>query len=213
VLVESPQAVQGLVNLLPVSPAVGGNTIVAQSNSIFPDHYLKHQFYKDRLRELNGDDWMEVVRDDTGAFENREILCCQLQPGDVLLWDSRTVHCSYPGSLLLDGDHIDNTADTAFSHAFHGLVRAATLVSMMPAERATPDVLEERRRAVDTCRTLTHWANKAAPLGDERHEEAAREGDLVSRMKSLPGKKLLLEFADLTVEQKNLVVGGTGQLT
>jgi hypothetical protein len=209
------QAVQGLVNLLPVSSAVGGNTIVAQSSSIFPDHYLKQQFYKHRLRELNGDDWMEVVRDDDGAFEKREILCCQLQPGDVLVWDSRTIHCSFPGPLLLNDDHNIGSSSkdaTSMSHEFRGLTRAATLVSMMPAERATPEVLVERRRAADSCRTLTHWANKAAPLGHERQEEAAREADLVSRMKSLPGEKLLLEFADLTIEQKRLVVGGSSYL-
>ena len=78
---------------------------------------------------------------------------------------------------------------------------------MMPASRATPNIIKERRKAVDRGRTLTHWANKAAPLGHGQEEKASREAKLICRMKDLPGRKIILEFADLTAEQTSLVLG------
>jgi hypothetical protein len=55
--------VQGLLNLLPVTRRTGGNVLVAKSHLAFPAHYTLSQcfenFYKVRLEEVKGDDWME----------------------------------------------------------------------------------------------------------------------------------------------------------
>jgi hypothetical protein len=72
---------------------------------------------------------------------------------------------------------------------------------------ATSTVLEQRRHAVDSGRTLTHWANQVSPLGQEREEDAALEAASIELMKRLPGPKILLEFDDLSDEQKVLVIG------
>jgi ectoine hydroxylase-related dioxygenase (phytanoyl-CoA dioxygenase family) len=181
--------------------------LVAQSNQLFPDHYLKEPFYKDRIVELKGDDWMEIPHDDDDVFQDEtKILSCALGPGDLLLWDSRTVHCSYPAESD-SNDHKVVVGDENLRSVANGLIRAATLVSMMPTDRATQSVLEQRREAVDSSRTLTHWANKVAPLGEEREELVAVESSCVAAMKKLPGPKVLLEFGDLSEAQRNLVVG------
>ncbi|KAL7581812.1 hypothetical protein ACA910_022336 [Epithemia clementina (nom. ined.)] len=113
-------SVQGLVNLLPTTPQTGGNALVVESHKFFPHHYccrrcnndndnhdddqndhddLPCLFYPQRLLELNGDDWMEVDPLDQTVLNPDKIISCLLRPGDVLLWDSRTVHCSYPGII------------------------------------------------------------------------------------------------------------------
>jgi hypothetical protein len=202
--------VQGLVNLLPVSPAVGGNVLVAQSNHLFPNHYLKTEFYRDRLVELQGGDWMEVPHDDDKVFQDRgKILSCQLRAGDMLLWDSRTVHCSYPGRQdEAESDTRANTdSDDGLTTTANGIIRAATLVSMMPRERASYVTIQQRQQAVNSGRTLTHWANHVAPLGEEREEEVAMEATCINSMKNLRGPKVLLDFGDLNDEQKRMVVG------
>lgn len=200
------------MNLLPVTPSSGGNVLVAQSNQIFPDHYLRKDFYKDRLVELGGDDWMEIPHDDVAMFsDSTKILTCLLGPGDMLLWDSRTVHCSYPGDVVHGEDPQANicslsTSADLLQNTGRGLIRAASLVSMTPSSRATSEVLDRRRQAVNRSRTLTHWADQAALLGEERGDKVVLEANRVQRIKTLKGAKVLLDFDDLTPDQKRLVL-------
>jgi len=200
----SRECVQGLVNLLPVSRYTGGNAIVARSHKLFPQHYLEQNdnscsdFYHQRLEELAGDDWMEIDPNDETALDPAKLISVQLKPGDLLLWDSRTVHCSYPAKA--DSPEPDTP----------GLIRAATTVCFLPTARATKQVLLDRKQAVQASRTLTHWANKVAPLGEERPVEVALESTCVQFMKkwqTTRSHKVLLEYSDLTRDQRRLVVG------
>ena len=68
-----------------------------------------------------------------------------MEPGDLLLWDSRTIHCSNSGSKL-----DNNTTD---------LIRAASLICMMPKELSSEDILEKRREAVEKLISTTNWTN------------------------------------------------------
>ena len=80
---------------------------------------------------------------------------------------------------------------------------------MMPRSRATEEVLEGRIESVRSSRTLTHWANKCALLGEEHEEEALLESRRIEIMKSLETdeskNKALLWWDDLSPSQKNLV--------
>ncbi len=49
------------------------------------------------MDEVGTDDWLEVDPTDTQILQPQNVISCLLRPGDVLLWDSRTVHCSNPG--------------------------------------------------------------------------------------------------------------------
>ena len=194
------ECVQGLVNLLPVTPSTGGNALSVQSHHDF-GHILDpdgpcYDFYQTRLDEIAGDDWLEIDPNDSSILHPRRILSVLLKPGDLLLWDSRVAHCSYPPT---------NKSNT---HA--GLVRAATLVSMMPTSRATRRVLMDRQQAVEHHRTLTHWANQVVPLGAECVEEVRLEQQRVQwiqHWQNQVGRKVLYEWNDLSDEQQRLVVG------
>lgn len=186
---NNKKAVQGLVNLLPVTPSIGGNAILVGSNKVYPDHYLQNDFYQIWFVEIHGDDWLEIPNTDDGIFHGRQIVSCQLQPGDILLWDSRAVHCSYPGERSNGGAVPKRLYDNDVS-AYNDsdqLVWAATLVSKMPRDRATNEVIRRRLKAVKNSWTLTHWANQAAPLGEEHADEAAKESACIATMKELPG--------------------------
>jgi hypothetical protein len=217
------ECVQGLVNLLPVTRTTGGNALVPQSHHLFPQHYTGAsgddenslhsspclQFYHDRLEELKGDDWMEIDPLDTTVLSPDNIISCLLGPGDLLLWDSRLVHCSYPGQSPVP----KSDSDISNHHPnHHGLSRAATIVSMMPQSKCSSQVLEQRRQAVDSARTLTHWANKVAPLGNEHATDkgTVEETEAVAIMKkhqATSETKILLEFKDLSTRQQRLVIG------
>jgi len=207
------ESVQGLLNLLPVSSSTGGNAVVAKSHKLYPHHYTGSfedeagssscsSFYRQRLDELKGDDWMEIDPNDSHLLDPNNIVTCLLKEGDLLLWDSRTVHCSFPGnSDSCNGRHIPSQ--------YKGLVRAGGLVSMMPKSRATEEVLKGRVEAVRLSRTLTHWANKCALLGEEHEDEASVESRRSELMKKLGPNEgnngTLLGWGDLSSSRKNLV--------
>jgi len=94
------------------------------------------------------------------------------------------------------------------------LIRAATLVTMLPElrARASREALIARKQAVANARSLTHWVDKAAPLGEELREEAALEQrriECIKNWQETAGKKVLLDWKDLTECQRRLVVGKT----
>ena len=64
----------------------------------------------------------------------------------MLLWDSRTIHCS-SGSL----EPPDAKAE---------LMRAISLVCMMPRRLTAPEVLEQRKRAVGRVISTTNWTDR-----------------------------------------------------
>ncbi|GAX17453.1 hypothetical protein FisN_5Hh101 [Fistulifera solaris] len=195
---------QGLLNLLPVTPSTGGNVVVRGSHNLFPDHYLNHpdsncrEFYNIRLDELNGDDWMEIDPNDHTAIHPQKVISLLLKPGDFLLWDSRTIHCSHPPST------------TPFASLSPQLVRAATLVTMMPTSWANSEVRQKRQEAVQRQRTLSHWANRVAPLGAECDEQVQLEAarvDFIRQWQEATQQVILCDWDDLNPYQQSLVVG------
>lgn len=221
------QYYQGIVNLLPVTKISGGNVLIEKSHRLFPHHYTSHanrEYYKDRLNEVDGDDWLEIYADDKVAVCEDDAICCQLEPGDMLLWDSRLVHCSYPGNYIDDNnfcnsaEHIaidkneekkENRNLTSLLSKANGLIRAASLVSMRAMRtdddsRLSPEVASSRKNASIHCQSLTHWIDKASILAGERMDEVAKEKSRTDWMKKYkPG--VLLAYGDLDETRRRLI--------
>ena len=82
-----------------------------------------------RLKELNGDDWLEIDPNDKKLLQPINIVTSLLGPGDVLIFDSRVVHCSNPpNDQVMAKNHPE-------LYKAHGLVQAAGLVNMIPREK------------------------------------------------------------------------------
>ena len=136
------QCIQGLVNLLPTSKEIGGNVIIPGSHKFFKD--LPDE-YHERLSKLPLEiDHFRFPNDDPKLSSDKAVMC-HMEPGDMLLWDSRTIHCSNSGTNL---NQETNT-----------LIRAASLICMMPKHLTSEDVLEQRREAVDKLISTTNWTN------------------------------------------------------
>ena len=136
------QCIQGLVNLLPTSKEIGGNVVIPGSHKFFKD--LTDE-YHERLSKLPLEiDHFRFPNDDPKLSSDKAVMC-HMEPGDMLLWDSRTIHCSNSGTSL---DQETNT-----------LIRAASLICMMPKYLTSEDVLEQRREAVDKLISTTNWTN------------------------------------------------------
>lgn len=136
--------VQGLVSLLPTSSSTGGNIVVPGSHRLFesiPDRY------SDRLDRIDPSiDHFRFPADDPQLAATPPIMC-HMEAGDLMLWDSRTIHCSSPG----DGSKPTSTAE---------LIRAASLVCMMPKSRSNGETLGKRRAALDNLTSTTNWSDR-----------------------------------------------------
>ena len=137
------EMLQGLVHLTaPVSESTGGLVLVDRSHrTVFPR--LADQ-YGDALRANAGDDYFELSREDD-AYAEGPVICCRLEPGDIIIWDSRVAHASHPPSR----PPADPTS----------LVRLCAYVCMAPPS-ADEAVRLARREAFDEGQTTTHWPTK-----------------------------------------------------
>ena len=139
------QMVQGLVALTDTAPGTGGNVLVPRSHKdVFPRLVRD---YRAELEANGGDDYFELPARDA-VFADGEAICCLLRKGDLLLWDSRTVHASTPAHAADPPLRTDK------------LVRACSFVCMAPRASCPPDVLRERRAAFEAGVTTTHWPTR-----------------------------------------------------
>jgi len=90
--------VQGLLNFYPAGPDDGGLVVVPRSHTIF------NQIFKTRPKLVERGDFIPLTGDEalwTGEIQNAKLspikICCQ--PGDFVLWDSRTIHCNAPAKI------------------------------------------------------------------------------------------------------------------
>uniref|UniRef100_A0A7S2MWM8 Uncharacterized protein n=1 Tax=Haptolina brevifila TaxID=156173 RepID=A0A7S2MWM8_9EUKA len=180
--------VQGLVNVGPqTSKSTGGNVLIPHSHLIF-DRWA--QRYPEATRSLGGEDFFKIPPTDdllspsadhllrvgkgnemrgnqmewaekmTDQQPARRPIVCLLERGDILLWDSRTVHCSTPGELELDQRPKEGGNESAGGAEASGeeseLLRAAAFVCMVPRHKASTKVLGQRKAAVRSRVTTTH---------------------------------------------------------
>jgi hypothetical protein len=135
--------VQGLVNLLPMSPATGGNVMVPGSHKRFEKIPT---LYAERLARIPPSiDHFRFPNDDE-LLATSEPVICHMEPGDLMLWDSRTTHCSSPG---LEKPSFDDQ-----------LFRAVSLICMMPKVKSNEEVLAIRRNAVENLISTTNWSDR-----------------------------------------------------
>ncbi|KAK1465065.1 phytanoyl-CoA dioxygenase [Colletotrichum paranaense] len=162
------RCLQGLVNLHPCGPDDGGLIVCKGS------HNLSAQFHKDLKDEPRIPAWtkewygftdrgMEWLKEHGGEW----IKVCA-DPGDLIVWDSRTAHYNVPVKGKID--------------------RMAVYTCFMPVTDATQEDLVRKKAAYDSRLGTTHWPN-ARHTGSNT---ATRNGkpDHIVRERPLNDKKL-----------------------
>jgi hypothetical protein len=140
-------AVQGLVSMFRADASTGGLCVMPKTqarhaevvqDTLSPNDYVPVQPY------FPGYDTLE-----------RRLVCCEA--GDLILWDSRTIHCNTPAPK----------PDLLF-HEPKELLRAVGYVCMTPRSFAPRDVLELRREGYSYGVTTSHWPHeyKGGTAGD-----------------------------------------------
>jgi len=127
------------------------------ANLLIPDSH--HQFatysarYPDIVANLpQNEHYFEIPAEDPVLNHlNFRPLRIDLEPGDLLCWDSRTAHCNCPGTDGEATDPVDN------------LLRATVFVCMVPRRMASAAVIDARKQAVESQTTTTHRPHIFSP--------------------------------------------------
>lgn len=142
--------VQGILNLLSADETTGGLMVIPDS------HHRFHELLSVWTKSGNNAKipvYHEILQEGYG-------LLIHAQPGDLLLWDSRTVHCNSPS--FVDPPPLNNGEIPT-------LLRMVSYICMTPLAFAdNPDQLIERRLHAFRYRlTTSHWPHEFHLNGGE----------------------------------------------
>mmetsp|Transcript_117839 Transcript_117839/g.293895 ORF Transcript_117839/g.293895 Transcript_117839/m.293895 type:complete len:327 (-) Transcript_117839:109-1089(-) len=141
------ECIQGMVPLLPVTDTSGGLQVV-------PDSHLdeaKADFKQTHLHMRSSGDWCPCDDEDL----RQRALLLHAAPGDLVLWDSRTVH----GGLVGTGKCDQSSEGPA------ELARLSVTVSMTPRSWASDIVLERRHKGFTRGESFNHVPHEAGTSG------------------------------------------------
>jgi len=141
-------AVQGLVSLYDATARTGGLCVVPGS----------HRTHADLMSyaAMNDNDYVAVPEPTLNpVLQGARLVTCKA--GDLLLWDSRTIHCNTPAPDPLSAtERLPGEADA--------LLRAVCYVCMTPRRWASRATLRARRAAFAAGIGSTHWPHEFRPL-------------------------------------------------
>ncbi|RDW79243.1 putative phytanoyldioxygenase [Aspergillus mulundensis] len=132
------QCVQGILNFAPNGPKDGGLLVMKGSSKLMPEFFEAHPEVIGR-QTWGSSDWFGFDEEEVKWFTDRgcELLKVCADPGDVILWDSRTMH--------------HNCVPTSQN------LRAIVYACYTPAAFAQPDILRQKAEFFDQRMGTTHW--------------------------------------------------------
>lgn len=137
------QAVQGLLNFAPNGDKDGGLVLMKGSAKLFNEFFSKPREQDDHEDkpppELEFMDLFLFNKKDVTWFEEQgcELVHINMEPGDFVLWDSRTMHFA----TQPEGDQI----------------RHVQYICMTPRRFATEEALEAKKICFENYYGTTHW--------------------------------------------------------
>jgi ectoine hydroxylase-related dioxygenase (phytanoyl-CoA dioxygenase family) len=162
-------AVQGIVTYLDAGPATGGLCVV-------PGSHRAHA----AVCAASAGSAPGVPLDPADPVLRAGGALVRARAGDLLLWDSRTVHCSAAPDAAAEDQAAaaaGTTGGLAGGSAPAELLRLVAYVCMVPRARAAPEALAARRAAFEAGAPATgcHWPDQAPPAPARPRRGAAAE--------------------------------------
>lgn len=131
--------VQGLLNLAPAGPKDGGLLLLVGSSALFEEYFSTFKKRERGTFDAKHYDFYAFQPEDIKWFESRG--CHQIkvnaEPGDLVLWDSRTIH------------HVAKIESD--------IIRSVIYVCYTPAALATPEDLAYKAKLFGQFEGTTHW--------------------------------------------------------
>ncbi|KAJ9137882.1 Phytanoyl-dioxygenase [Pleurostoma richardsiae] len=155
------QCVQGILNLTPNGPRDGGLIVLKGSSAINEKFFKTH----DGKRQTWGPaDWFGFTEEEVEWFKARgcEVVKVCAEPGDLILWDSRTVHYN----TLPQSD----------------AVRSVLYICYSPASYASAEDLAMKKKLFHDRTGTTHWPHaNIYPNGSQQERLGKPETYIRSR--------------------------------
>lgn len=131
--------VQGIINLSHAGEEDGSLMVLPGS------HAVNEEFFRTQTDQASWPtiDWRRFSAEEMEWFATKGLkpIKVHVEPGDLILWDSRTVHWG--------GEPTDKS----------DVVRTVIYASYSPAALASKEALEEKARVFDVYGATTHWAH------------------------------------------------------
>lgn len=159
---EKPEfcCVQGMVPLYDVTEEIGGLEVVRQSHMDEAKAEFRARY--DNKRSRRHGDWFPLDSTDPMQGHGELVLACA---GDLILWDSRTVHGGRVGSRTYKATSAQHESTTRNNCQ---LARLSVPVCMTPRAWAKDNVAPDRRNAFERGDCLSHWPHERASVGGHR---------------------------------------------
>ena len=166
------ECVQGMVPLYPVTPQVGGLAVVPGSHTKEAKGAIKEKY----PRWKQSGDWCPIPKRDVELYDAQVLV--EAEAGDLILWDSRTVHGGVVGTgggggskgrkeeVKEEKEEVkeeDQTNGTGVDAREWGtaLVRLSVTVSMTQRSRASPSCLDLRKEGYEKGLCFNHTPHEA----------------------------------------------------
>uniref|UniRef100_A0A7S1ZH69 Phytanoyl-CoA dioxygenase n=1 Tax=Ditylum brightwellii TaxID=49249 RepID=A0A7S1ZH69_9STRA len=152
---EGKCCVQGFVLLTDANEETGSLVVVPGSHKHFRE--VSERNTRGQRHQGTLMDFVQLAKDDEvlETCGGARLVCARA--GDLVLWDSRTVHCNSPA--LTEGNK-SSSSSLKPSQCNWDLIRMVAYVCMTPSSWATDDVLEKRWDAYVNNLTTTHWPHE-----------------------------------------------------
>ncbi|KAH8665715.1 hypothetical protein BGZ60DRAFT_378005 [Tricladium varicosporioides] len=141
-LIRGFQCAQGIINLAENGSKDGGLVVMRGSHLLNDAFFKEHSTDKKEIWGKVPDDWHGFDDEEVKWFEDRdcEIVKVCAGPGDLVVWDSRTVHWN----VLPEG----------------GKVRAVIYACYTPAALASKEDLALKKEIFEKRERTTHWPHR-----------------------------------------------------
>ncbi|VUC20756.1 unnamed protein product [Clonostachys rosea] len=132
--------VQGIINLSPSGPEDGGLVVYPRSHR-YNDELFDSMSVEDKQSWLPLKDIYFFKKEQLDWFHERGVKAHKVcaEPGDLILWDSRTIHYG--------SDPMDSSSQ----------IRTAIYAAYTPASMASPDQLALKKQVFEKYGGTTHW--------------------------------------------------------
>jgi hypothetical protein len=204
--------VQGLVSYLDANEKTGGLCVIVGSHKQHTSICCRNP-----LAYREGD-FLKISQDDPiMSIENeKRLVCCSA--GDLILWDSRTIHCNTPG--IEDVTTVINDDKEDITNAFNDdreenkneidqkqeLIRICAYICMSPLSFANPKILNLRRQAFIYNISSSHWPYKTITTS------RASSYYLPNNILTIGNDTFSSPTGSLTLEQRLLIDGNQSLL-
>jgi hypothetical protein len=136
--------IQGFISLTDQSEKTGGLVV-------YPRSHLRFTELCDVTK--NSNDYVKVPSDHAIMSQGQTLgKLVHCRAGDLVLWDSRTIHCNSPATAIEERQ----------KHEPVDLLRIVAYVSMSPPsfvhDQSLDEFREKRKQMVENNCTLTHWS-------------------------------------------------------